>query len=252
MKMEIDRLVDLITKEVMTRLNELNKNAQYNKKRFLVVDYKENESFNLIESRVNENDIIIDSIDNMEGLDSYDGVILTGLDNKELANLALGVQCSKKEEIVIDSILRGMSIYLIKEGIKYRKYLNTSNREFFRLYEQYEKKISGYGIRIIDLKDLYESICCENEKKLKKADQSKNKELTTEANDGKKNIEVEYFDEHIKANKIDFRNKRLISEIDLRNVYKNGIKILEISKKTVITPLAQDFIRVNHMSVVRV
>ncbi|QXM06518.1 hypothetical protein [Crassaminicella indica] len=49
---------------------------------------------------------------------------------------------------------------------------------------------------------------------------------------------------------IDFTHKRLISEMDLRKIYKNGKRGIQVGKKTIISPLAKDFIRIHKIEVV--
>ena len=50
----------------------------------------------------------------------------------------------------------------------------------------------------------------------------------------------------------EIRNKKLISEMDLRKPFMNGMKSVVIDKKSIITPLANDFIRIHNLKVKRV
>ncbi|HAT4807034.1 TPA: ethanolamine utilization protein, partial [Clostridioides difficile] len=46
---------------------------------------------------------------------------------------------------------------------------------------------------------------------------------------------------------LDLRNKKLISEADLRKPTINGVKNILVNKKSIITPLAVDFMRIHHL-----
>ena len=46
---------------------------------------------------------------------------------------------------------------------------------------------------------------------------------------------------------VDFTDKRLICETDLKNTSKYGIAKIFVSKKTIVTPLAMDFMRANKL-----
>ena len=51
---------------------------------------------------------------------------------------------------------------------------------------------------------------------------------------------------------VEINNKRLITESDLRKLYMNGIKEVNLIKKAILTPLAQDFIRIKRLKINRV
>ena len=50
---------------------------------------------------------------------------------------------------------------------------------------------------------------------------------------------------------LDLRTKKLISESDLRKPMVNGIKNVIVSKKSILTPLATDFMRIHHLKLKR-
>jgi ethanolamine utilization protein len=47
-------------------------------------------------------------------------------------------------------------------------------------------------------------------------------------------------------------NKRLITESDLKKLYMNGVKEVTIIQKAIITPLAQDYVRIKQLKLSRV
>ncbi len=50
---------------------------------------------------------------------------------------------------------------------------------------------------------------------------------------------------------LDMTSSKLIQEKELKRLYKNGIKAVKTGPKTVITPLAADFMRAHHIEVIR-
>ncbi|MDX5617092.1 ethanolamine utilization protein, partial [Clostridioides difficile] len=51
---------------------------------------------------------------------------------------------------------------------------------------------------------------------------------------------------------LDLRTKKLISEADLRKPTINGVKNILVNKKSIITPLAVDFMRIHHLKLKKV
>ncbi len=52
---------------------------------------------------------------------------------------------------------------------------------------------------------------------------------------------------NLNENTLDLRSKKLISESDLRKPQINGIDKILLGKKSIITPLANDFIRIHNL-----
>ena len=155
--MDIDKLVSAITEEVMRRIKEIEDKVSENSQRILIAASGESESYKLLANKLVNFPSEIDSLESMnQELDCYENIILCGINNRELANLALGVQCGQKECIAIKGILKGKRILLMEEGIEYRKYNNTSNKMFFSMYMEYERKLLSYGITLVREENILE------------------------------------------------------------------------------------------------
>lgn len=50
---------------------------------------------------------------------------------------------------------------------------------------------------------------------------------------------------------LDIKDKKAITESDLKKAYLSGIKTITINKESMITPLAVDFIRINNIKIIR-
>lgn len=53
------------------------------------------------------------------------------------------------------------------------------------------------------------------------------------------------------SNQIEIKDKKAITESDLKKHYLNGIKTIVISKEAMITPLATDYIRINNIKIIK-
>jgi len=238
--MSNEKLVELITKEVMIRLKAmLNNNDITNQKKVLVLE-KSEDLCPVLTGALRENNYIVDSLDNMGNLSSYEGIILQSITNSELANLSNGIEGSIKEKVTIEAILSGSRIYSMEKGVQYSKFATTSNIEFFNLFKSYEEKLKTYGIAFVGLKKLLNCLGT-------KVHEVEKSTCNLERNEMNLVALTKECDEDF----IDLTNKKLISEVELRNIYKSGINKVLVSKKAVITPLAMDFARVSKVQINR-
>jgi ethanolamine utilization protein len=259
--MDMENLVEMITKEVMKRIKESSDIEEEKDKKvskILVVESYKSDVCEKITNRINSEEFIADSVESMDNnLDVYDGIVVCSINNREFANLTVGVQCGQKEQIVISSILKGKEVFLIEEGIEYRKYKDTANKVFYSLYEEYEKKLISYGITLVKEEEIEDvligkkqyALCCDSE--------VCENHIVNEVEDGNpccENDDTE--NEAVKNSRVleiyDFTEKRLIAEADLKRVYRQGIREIKISKRTVLTPLVKDFIRTNNIKVSKI
>lgn len=238
--MNNEELVELITKEVMTRLKAmLSKDYVSHNKKVLVLERSE-DLCPVLTGALRENNYTVDSLDNMGSLNSYEGIILQSLSPKELANLAHGIGGCAKEIAVIDAILGGNRIYSMKKGLQHENFASTANKEFFNLYKSYENKLRSYGVAYVGLRELLGYLS----------------EETTEIEKDACILEERAIDKAISQQCIndefvDLTKKKLISEVELRNIYKNGINKVLVSKKSIVTPLAMDYARVTKVQIIK-
>lgn len=238
--MSNEKLVELITKEVMIRLKAmLNNDNVIDQKKVLVLE-KADDLCPVLTGALRENNYTVDCLDNMGNLSSYEGIILQSITNSELANLSHGIEGSIKEKVVIEAILNGSRIYSMEKGVQFTKFANTSNAAFFNLFKSYEEKLRAYGITFVGLKKLLNSLGSKVHVVERSTSNLEGKEMNLLVEN--KNTEEDF---------VDLTNKKLISEVELRNIYKSGINKVVISKKAVVTPLAMDFARVSKVQINR-
>lgn len=70
-------------------------------------------------------------------------------------------------------------------------------------------------------------------------------------NDNNNKLQKTNSDNFNNANLIEIKGKKAITEADIKKSYLSGIKTITISKESMITPLAVDFIRINNIKIIR-
>ncbi|MBU3128311.1 hypothetical protein LGL55_06620 [Clostridium tagluense] len=251
--MEMEKLVEMITREVMKRITSSANSMVIHKKKVLVISSCEEELREVKELLEYKYEVIVYDGEDIN-LKNYESIIVTNLCNKGLSSMALGLCNDKLQELIVEALFKGKRVYVLKEGIQYRKYSTKANEALYNLYSQYECKIMSYGAIIVNEKDLLKSMeigadC--NEKSVQKDC------LVESCSDIHSKSEVPskslLLENSVQSHQvIEISNKRLITESDLKKLYMNGIKEVNLIKKAILTPLAQDFIRINQLKINRV
>lgn len=240
--MNNEKLIELITEEVMKRLKALIKTEENNKK-ILILEKKEN-LCPIVSKFLQENKISIHSLDDMESLENYEAILLQNISNVELVNLSMAQQSSLKEKVAIEALLKGEKVYALEKGLEYTKYKDTANKQLLKVFENHKDQLASYGINFVGLKTLLAGI--NEESKVK---DTFNKTTLTEISDEESEKEDKAFCCNKVLEKTELLTKKLVTEVDLRNLLKDGVKNIAISKKSIVTPLARDFARVSKMKI---
>lgn len=148
-------------------------------------------------------------------------MLISELSVERLAHLALGCSHDEVERCILRALLEERPVYLLEEGLTYRKYKKTAYKPLYTLYQDYEKRLRQYGIRIIKHVG----------------------ELLTER---KEEPILEY------AKEVDLKSKKLLLETDLMNRHLEAFTVIEIGDKCIVTPLAEDYIRSHKLKIKRV
>lgn len=225
--MNYDKLVDLIVQEVYKKLQEGAKGTIKDKNAVIVGEYDLEAAKRAIGQYYN-----IVSYDHKA--EAADIVILSKLTIKTMANLATLVGTNDEENFIITSLMAGKKVFVLEDGIEYKKFKNTAPKALYNKYLEFEKELKIYGVNFIN----HIGSCMDNNIKQEETfvEASKVEELNSFENEC--NLEI--------------RNKKLISEADIRKPYKHGMKFLLIDKKSILTPLASDFIRIHNLKIKRI
>lgn len=236
--MEFDKLVALITEQVF---NNIKQNTVMKKKILLLSKENNNKIQELLGS-----DFDLEYYEDNIDLNSYEHIICPSLCTNGLASLALGMSSSKMLSKMIEAIFMGKNVIVLEDGMEYRKFKGTAPKTLYKTFLEYEEKVRNFGVRIVQVDSLKIEL---NQKK------SKNNLIEDET--AKHNADV-VFHKEVQSTEIievkdslHIRNKKLIAESDLRKVYMNGVRNITIDKKSILTPLAKDFVRIYHLNITR-
>ncbi len=224
--MNYDNLVNFIVEEIYNKINlNIEKNKQLINKEKAVLLFSKKEEFNFLEDE-------FDLVQYDETVKDADIVIISKLCMRGLSNLALGNSTSEEERFILKMLMKGKKVYVLNDGIEYKKYKDTAPKALYNKYLSYEDEICKFGVEIIkNIKD----ITSNDAKNIKMEFCKKAENISTEK---------EICDEF----SLDLRNKKLISEADLRKPTINGVKDILVDKKSIITPLAVDFLRIHRLN----
>ncbi|RAP31211.1 hypothetical protein C2W64_00383 [Brevibacillus laterosporus] len=241
--MEIKQLIEAITSEVLTRLDALHVEK---KPKILVFSPNESEWLavkSILTGKFDAHSVVSDDLmskqewtDGLSEFDvqSFSFILLTGLHCYTLASLALGLVAT--DNVIIQALLQGKKVYLLQEGIEYRHYRQTAPAHLYELYQSYEQKLITHGVNLIKRGDIHHLPISV------KTSHSNRAEEHYIHLDGNSNV-TETSEEvlHIK--------QKVISESVLKKLFLLGAHSFTILPNAILTPLAKDFIRINHITV---
>lgn len=200
-QLDYDKLVELITKEVLetvkggsqTSVGELD---------FRPVALVLGPSDKLPLFAENYRLADIEDYKNHGNIDKYDRVYIAEISNAQLADIALGRDTSPFSCAVVKALLCGKPIYLLESALSHRKFQNTASRNFFNLLEGYIHTLQSFGIELI-------------------REQKFGKNLSRNA---------------IADNSVD----KVITESIARGLVKKSEDVIYLRKGTILTPSAKD------------
>ncbi|CAM3791911.1 hypothetical protein [Mesobacillus zeae] len=231
--MNIDELVERVTELVCQQLSENSKSecrAPARKKAVVLadqpvtgIDEALSSCYSVRYYREKDND--------------SDIIIIPSLSAAMMANLAAGVARTSGEEFVLAMLLQGKRVIALADGLEYKRYKKTAPILFYKMYEELEHKLEGYGIEFTGLGNLSE--LCDKVP------------METVKTQGEKAIpELEAKEETVTQN-CAIVDRKLITEVDLRKFCLKNQKLVAVRPDAIITPLAKDYIRTNKITIKR-
>lgn len=222
--MNYENLVDLILKEVYKKID--NEKPQASNKPVAVVLFERDKN------RFKEIEDSFFVVDFSSELRDCDVVIISRLCMRGLSNLASLSNASDEERFVLKMLMKGKKIYILNDGIEYKRYKNTAPKALYKKFVSLEDEISSFGVKVID----HPCEILDRDVQVKEERIQKPKEVMPVI---------------LKDEALDLRGKKLISELDLKKPAINGIRNIIIDHKSIITPLAADFMRIQGIEVER-
>lgn len=230
--MDIDKLVEIVTKEVVKRLKAIDEPIETEiSDKVLILDSISNLKHAALINELKKSKLEavgIEAWDQEVNLETYKFVIAPVLGIREIANIALGVSCGPVCQTVINSILTGKEVYVLEEGIEYRCFKDTANKLLYSRLQDYEKQLVSYGVKIVSKSELFKGPVEEEKTDIRTAEI---KECTT--------IDVYNVD------------KKLITEADIQKLHRQGCKRISIGLKSIMTPSAADAVKVYNMEIIK-
>lgn len=215
--MEYDNLVNIIVEEVYKKLREGPKIKDMTRKAVVIGDSNMDKYYEIL-----GNDYDLTSYN--DSIKDCEVVIVPKLCLKGMGNLA-NLTCSTGEEhFIIKMLMKGRKVYMIEDGMYYKKYKNTAPKQLYNKYLDFEKTLINYGVEI--LRSSFQNICIREEK-------------------------TNVIENRSIAGASEVIKKRLVTESDVRAQYIKGSRLIVIDSKSIVTPLAKDFIRINHIEIMR-
>lgn len=145
--MEKDALIEIITKRVVDELlKKENCYSNINAKKLLKIDFLGDDEYlkNNLKEHVDIN--IIENIEvpyiNEQKQSEEKTLVVSNLCLTNLLYVSQG-----KKNFIVEYLLNGGNVYLIEEGLEYKKY--TSPKNLLKLYDEYTNKIKSFGVKII-------------------------------------------------------------------------------------------------------
>ncbi|WP_432663548.1 DUF87 domain-containing protein [Wukongibacter baidiensis] len=229
--MSTDSLIKIIAEEVLKRIKEsqdcmhivsdeatliLDEDSQKNRNKYKYINSNGNKIKFLNEFCI-------------EDITSLTYIIAPSLSNIDIGNIALGLGQSEASKVIIEGILRGTKVIVLDEGIEYKKFAKTANSNFIKVFREHEEKLIEFGVEILSNEELHRVFQYRNLETDKKAQRKTKEMFLSEA----------------------AINKKAITEKDMYDAHCKGYKTIYIDKKSIITPLALDYIKLNSINIAR-
>lgn len=230
--MNMETLVEEIAREVYARLYKLQEANEEGKKRAVILSEDKDES---LESMLREQYSIRYYEPQMRNCDL---VIVPQMCIKLLANLANGLANEAAERFIMTMLLKGRKVIILEEGILYRKFKKVAPPAVYKLYEAYEDKLKSFGVMIVPRDNVLQA-CKPGYVSTKTAEPSQ------------KETEPQLVRQAEEAGYTSICHKKLITEADIRKLYMKNMCEIVIGPKSILTPLARDFIRTQRIQVRR-
>ncbi len=221
--MELARLIEKITIEVLKQLRIEEKVKLSQQQRILVWT----EACEVKEQLVAKLKLPLEQVEDrsqfkgLGDLENYHAIIFPRLGIGEMVHIVLGIQLGETETVISKALLLGKKTFVLREGLDYRDREATANPNYYKLLQDYEAKLSTFGISLVNLEEL---------------------QLSGEVDQGQRQEGKE------KTYSI---KKRLITESQLEELFLKGYREIEVMKNAMITPLASDFIKSKQLKIIR-
>lgn len=179
---------------------------------------------------------------NLNDLDSYQVFILTRMSCTGLVQTALGFDegCAWEARLALAGLMRGAKVFVLEEGLAWRAHRATASRGLIRHYSECEKTAQSYGLRLIAETDLPAAV-----QALRRDSAAPEKAGSAPGAAVAANLAAP-------ADALNpLLNKKLLTESDAAALCREGAGSVTVPAGTIITPLAQDYLKAHKVAVLK-
>lgn len=212
--MNIEALVAYVTRQVLKQIQDIDTIQIDDKPRILIVDNGQQTYGDLV-TLLREHGLHVDYMKEGQELTQVEHIILPGLNHDQLIHATLGQVNDQITHVLREAYLHNIHVIILSEGIQYRKYKGMANEVYYGMFLDYEKRLISYGTSIVKGEDLLDTI-----------------------------------EGNIKS--VELLDKKVITQADLKKLYEAGLRDIRISKASILSPLASDYIRSSNIRIRRI
>lgn len=165
-----------------------------------------------------------DKVNLVDEIEEADVLCLVNSNAKMFAEITRAYADNEEAKQVLDHLSIGRKVIVVEEGIDYRKYKQTCPSKLYERWLSYEQTLKSYGVEFVKIEELLIS--------------SKESEFCP-FESSNLNTEVDTSNSVIA--------ERVVTESNLSQIPKKNSKTITIKSDAIVTPLAQDYIRQEHL-----
>ncbi|MCG7405872.1 ethanolamine utilization protein [Paenibacillus sp. ACRRX] len=245
-------LIQAVTAEVLKRLAHVPADEPSVQKRRIVV--MSEETMPALELGLNLN-----AMDELcyyeESMRDCDLLVIPQLCLQLLSNLAQGISAGSRERFVLTMLLKGKQVVALEEGLMYRKYKSTAPVLLYKLYDGWVDKLSSYGVRFVREADLEQIVLAHGQaievqdvQKVEGMQAAKQAVHPLQAGASPTEAARMHAEQPLLPEVI---SCKVITEAEVKKCRLQNRNEIVIGQNSIITPLAQDYLRMQQMQVHR-
>lgn len=177
----------------------------------------------------------------------YEILISAHLSIEAMACLALGMPGNEEAACILYSLLQGKKVYILERGLEYRSYRDKAHKTLYRLFQEYENRIAGFGVRFIgNILDIRRQEEAGSSQLTGKNMESEVRNMVSRGEYPKREGSTNIFQEDF----LNLSGRKLLRESDFSGVSDRAKSRVLIDRDAIVTPLAMDYIT-NHRLEIR-
>lgn len=200
-----------------------------------------------------------------EALRDCDVLIIPKVCIQLLANLANAISAGPRERFVMTMLLKGKAVIVLEEGLQYRKYKASAPVLLYKQYDGYVDKLKSFGIQIMKEAELQmngpEYAAASESAAYGKLSDQAIAPVEGDASDALPLIHSEHAACSTDSCSLSAANeggrkpevwtRKVLTEAELKKLVLQRKTEIVIDRNCIITPLAQDYLRMQRLQVHR-